>query len=207
MPDLITLTCPTCGAKLKLGIDTNLVYCTSCGNEHLVQRGDGSIYLAPMAANVAQIRTGVDKTAAELAIVRLEKELEAAAQQHEQMEGNLKQIASNNKMAVTNNGCGTFIFVAFGVVSLLGFILLVGNTAPAVLLKGGGETISAVICALLFIALSGLVVAHHRSAKVLEQRRNVELQEAELAVIVYAHELEAKQTRLGQTRLIANGAN
>jgi hypothetical protein len=75
-PKIITLTCPTCGAKLKLGSDTNLVYCTSCGNEHLVQRGDGSIYLAPMAANVAQIRTGVDKTAAELAVVRLQKEIE-----------------------------------------------------------------------------------------------------------------------------------
>lgn len=73
---LITLTCPTCGAKLKLGKDTNLVYCTSCGNEHLVHHGEGSIYLAPMAADVAQIRTGVDKTAAELAVARLQKEIE-----------------------------------------------------------------------------------------------------------------------------------
>jgi hypothetical protein len=204
MPDLITLTCPTCGAKLKLGQDIHLVYCTSCGNEHLVQRGDGSIYLAPMAANVAQIRTGVDKTAAELAIVRIEKELQTAVQEHDEIENTVRQLARNKADAITNNGCATLFYIAVAALSLVGFWVLVGHTAPAILLKGGRETMTAVICALSFIAFSGIVVAHHRSAKTNEQRRSAELQDAELAVMVHANELVAKQAHLRQTRQIAN---
>lgn len=76
MPDLITLTCPTCGAKLKLGSQVNLLVCASCGNEHMVHRDGGAIYLAPMVEDVRQIRTGVDKTAAELAVARLKHEIQ-----------------------------------------------------------------------------------------------------------------------------------
>src|SRR5262245_13677072 len=75
MPDFITLTCPTCGAKLKLTAQVDLLACASFGNEHMVHRGGGAIYLAPMAQDVKQIRLGVDKTAAELALVRLPKEI------------------------------------------------------------------------------------------------------------------------------------
>lgn len=76
MPDFLTLTCPTCGAKLKLNEKIHLLVCASCGNEHMVHRDGGSIYLAPIAQDVRQIRVGVDKTAAELAVVRLTKELQ-----------------------------------------------------------------------------------------------------------------------------------
>jgi hypothetical protein len=75
MPDFLTLTCPTCGAKLKLADNINLLVCASCGNEHMVHRGGGAIYLAPIAQDVRQIRVGTDKTAAELAVVRLTKEI------------------------------------------------------------------------------------------------------------------------------------
>lgn len=49
--------------------------CGHCGNEHIVHREGGAIYLAPMAQDVRQIRVGVDKTAAELAVARLTKEM------------------------------------------------------------------------------------------------------------------------------------
>lgn len=75
--NLITLTCPTCGAKLKLKDGIHLLVCASCGNEHMVHRDGGAIYLAPIAQDVKHIRVGVDKTAAELAIPRLRKEIEA----------------------------------------------------------------------------------------------------------------------------------
>jgi predicted RNA-binding Zn-ribbon protein involved in translation (DUF1610 family) len=75
MPDLITLTCPTCGAKLKVTDQIHLLACRNCGNEHMVVRDSGSMYLAPLAQDVRGIRVGVDKTAAELAIVRLIKEI------------------------------------------------------------------------------------------------------------------------------------
>jgi hypothetical protein len=75
MPDLITLTCPTCGAKLKVTDQIHLLACRNCGNEHMVIRNVDAIYLAPMAQDVRGIRVGVDKTAAELAVARLTKEV------------------------------------------------------------------------------------------------------------------------------------
>ncbi len=72
---LITLTCPACGAKLKLVDNINLLVCATCGNEHMVHRGGGAIYLGPITQDVRQIRVGVDKTAAELTVARLTKEI------------------------------------------------------------------------------------------------------------------------------------
>lgn len=77
MPDFLTLTCPTCGAKLKLNEKIHLLVCASCGNEHMVHRDGGAIYLAPIAQDVRQIRVSTDKTAAELAIPRLKAEIKA----------------------------------------------------------------------------------------------------------------------------------
>lgn len=87
MPEFLTLTCPTCGAKLRVTDRISVLVCASCGNEHMVTRDGGAIYLAPMADDMRQMRVGVDKTAAELAIVRLEKEIAALEEQslvHEQ---------------------------------------------------------------------------------------------------------------------------
>jgi hypothetical protein len=75
MPDFITLTCPTCGGKLKVTDQIHLLACAHCGNEHFVHRDGGAIYLAPLAQDVRHIRVGVDKTAAELAVARLTKEV------------------------------------------------------------------------------------------------------------------------------------
>ena len=68
MPDFVTLTCPACGGKLHVTKEIDKFACGHCGSEHLVRREGGLIYLAPLVAGIAQIRTGVDKTAAELAV-------------------------------------------------------------------------------------------------------------------------------------------
>jgi hypothetical protein len=75
MPDFVTLSCPSCGGKLEITPDIERFACGYCGNEHLVKRGGGIISIIPIADDIKGIKTGVDKTAAELAIVRLEKEI------------------------------------------------------------------------------------------------------------------------------------
>src|SRR4051794_30344204 len=70
------MTCPTCGAKLKVSDQVHLLMCASCGNEFMVQRDDGAIYLGKIAQDIIKIRVSADKTAAELAIVRLPKEIQ-----------------------------------------------------------------------------------------------------------------------------------
>jgi hypothetical protein len=75
IPKLITLSCPSCGAKLEITPTVNRFACAYCGQEHIVNRTGGTISLSPVVEAIHKVQTGVDKTAAELAIVRLQKEI------------------------------------------------------------------------------------------------------------------------------------
>lgn len=75
MPEFVTLTCPSCGAKLHVGNDVDSFACLHCGNEHIVKRSGGTVSLAPVVEQLKNVRSGVDKTASELAIKRLKEEI------------------------------------------------------------------------------------------------------------------------------------
>jgi ribosomal protein S27AE len=73
--NLINLTCPSCGGKLQITNDVERFSCGFCGNEQIVQRIGGVITLSPVVEGLKDVKTGVDKTASELAIARLEREI------------------------------------------------------------------------------------------------------------------------------------
>ncbi|MBX3056700.1 MAG: hypothetical protein KF770_09535 [Anaerolineae bacterium] len=75
MTDFVTLTCPSCGGQLQITNDIDRFACGHCGTEHLVRRGGGIVTLAPIVEGIKKVQVGTDKMAAELAIVRLEKEI------------------------------------------------------------------------------------------------------------------------------------
>ena len=75
MGDFITLTCPSCGGKLQITSDINRFACAFCGIEHLVKRTPSLITLVPAEEALNNIQTNTDRTASELAIRRLTKEL------------------------------------------------------------------------------------------------------------------------------------
>ena len=76
MQNIITLTCPNCGGKLEITSDIERFTCMYCGAEHIVKRGVGVISLVPVVESIKKVQTGVDKTASELAINRLYREIE-----------------------------------------------------------------------------------------------------------------------------------
>lgn len=76
MPEFISLSCPSCGGKLQIKSGMERFACGYCGNEHMVINQGGALYLAPVAETLHNIRTGTDKTASELAIVRVKKEID-----------------------------------------------------------------------------------------------------------------------------------
>ena len=76
MADFVTLSCPSCGGKLEVTRDIERFACTHCGREHMVKRSGGTVSLSPVVDALRKVEVGVDKTAAELAIVRLQKEIE-----------------------------------------------------------------------------------------------------------------------------------
>jgi hypothetical protein len=75
MADFVTLSCPCCGGKLEITNDLDRFACGFCGQEHVVRRGGGVVSLAPVVEGLKQVQLGVDKTASELAIVRLKPEV------------------------------------------------------------------------------------------------------------------------------------
>lgn len=74
---IIPLNCPSCGARLEIGENKEQVACGTCGSQLFVDRSGGTISLE-LAKSLGAISAGATQTAAELALVRLEKERSSA---------------------------------------------------------------------------------------------------------------------------------
>lgn len=81
MPDFITLTCPSYGGKINITHDIERFTCAHCGTEHIVKRGEEIIALTPVIEEVRGVRKAVDHTASELAIVRIQKDIDYLSNQ------------------------------------------------------------------------------------------------------------------------------
>jgi predicted RNA-binding Zn-ribbon protein involved in translation (DUF1610 family) len=76
MADVVKLSCPSCGGALTITPAMERFACGYCGSEHIVRRSGGAVMLAPVVEGLRKVQMGTDRTAAELAIVRLSKEIE-----------------------------------------------------------------------------------------------------------------------------------
>jgi predicted RNA-binding Zn-ribbon protein involved in translation (DUF1610 family) len=105
--DYITLSCPSCGHKLQITEDIDRFACAACGNEHIVNRSGGVVTLKPIIDSIQKVQVGVDKTASELAIVRLKNEI--------------GEIESKINSATSEQGgeCGIIGVIAFGLLALV----------------------------------------------------------------------------------------
>ncbi len=61
--------------KLQITQDVNRFACSHCGQEHIVKRSGGIVSLSPVVDAINRVEAGVDRTAAELAIARIEREM------------------------------------------------------------------------------------------------------------------------------------
>jgi len=77
MPDFIAAKCPSCGARLDVYGDMTSFSCAHCGNAVVANRRGGTISLS-LEESFRAVATNTDRTAAELALLRLEKELAEA---------------------------------------------------------------------------------------------------------------------------------
>ena len=75
---VLTLRCPSCAAQLEVAPDMEHFACGYCGTQQIVERRGGTVALKLIGDAIARVQAGTDKTASELAIVRLEKELAQA---------------------------------------------------------------------------------------------------------------------------------
>ncbi len=141
MVDSFSLTCPSCGGRLQLTSDIERFACGYCGNELIVNRSGGIVSLAPVISELKGVRQGVDRTASELAIIRLEKEIN-------QLEDRIDEI-DPKYLTAPKKFTGTPIF-------WIGVLLLVFVIFGNLNTEGGSNSV--LTCG-SFIAL-GMVVAY-----------------------------------------------
>lgn len=140
MTEFISLTCPSCGGKLQITSDIERFACANCGNEHLVKRSGGIISLQPVLQKLNEVQASAEKTASELAIPRIERELGRLHQQKRQIEMSASQSASpyliiGSGVAIIallitvftsfQNGLANVFCVSIWLVEIIGFAVLV----------------------------------------------------------------------------------
>jgi predicted RNA-binding Zn-ribbon protein involved in translation (DUF1610 family) len=147
MPEnFINLSCANCGGKLDVYDDMERFACGYCGTEMIVQRRGGTVSLKAVTDAIERVQVGTDKTAAELALVRLRQELAA-----------LEAKAANLTYEPPPAGKGCVLFPAIVVVGIV--VLLAMTSKPGV----GGPLIVLLIVAV--VVLVGGIAAATNNAK------------------------------------------
>jgi DNA-directed RNA polymerase subunit RPC12/RpoP len=78
---IISLKCSSCGSALDIDSDMTQFACGYCGTQQIVERRGGTISLKLLTNAVEKVQVGTDKTAAELALQRLDRELNLLTQE------------------------------------------------------------------------------------------------------------------------------
>jgi ABC-type multidrug transport system fused ATPase/permease subunit len=163
MPDFITLSCPSCGSPLQITEDIERFACKACGNEHIVNRSGGIVTLKPVLDVIKKMQVGVDKTASELAISRLTKEINEVEAQINSVLGR-KIITKERKSRRT-------LYIIIGFIFILG---LGGLFSEA---RSIGSIFLAVIMLIVPVAVVVLNILDDRRRKAMveeQQRTNAE---------------------------------
>jgi len=130
MPEVFTLTCPTCGGKLQIAPDLDRFACAHCGNEHIVVKGTGTISILPIREDLHKIGTGVDRTASELALTRIEAEVRAVKSELSDLKSKYGAYSLFMVVGVLGIGCSVLVplldFSAGNVLIALLLIVILG---------------------------------------------------------------------------------
>ncbi len=72
--EIISMTCRQCSGSLKISKDADQIICQHCGTEYLISFNEGAISVKLLSEGLKKIQVSTDKTASELALVRLKAE-------------------------------------------------------------------------------------------------------------------------------------
>lgn len=99
---IISLKCSNCSGLLQVNKRLDKIICTYCGSEQLIIKSENNnISLKKIEDKLSSVASSSSKTAAELAITRLEKDLKLAAFEYDDSFGELdkKTVAARDKIS------------------------------------------------------------------------------------------------------------
>ena len=108
-PKIISLKCANCGAKLEIDEKMDRFSCAYCGIEQYVERRGGTVSLRLVDA-IRKVQAGTDKTAAELALRRLDEELKQATKELAKVKNDISTKKSSGCVGI---GCLSLIALLF----------------------------------------------------------------------------------------------
>jgi len=209
MPDFITLSCPSCGNKLQITEDIDRFACAAWGNEHIVNRSGGIVTLRPVIENIAKLQAGVDKTASDLAIVRLKQEILELDNEYNAAifiaknaaivaDRNAAIIAANEKSR-TENEFPWGVIIALAVL-LTAVLLIIPNTRVLGVYIG----IFTVLFSITTLITNSTKESDGNELEEPNILQNVELEKLEKEVMTLKSKLEGKKRELVEHQLIVS---
>jgi ribosomal protein S27E len=101
MVDFVRIKCPSCASKLEIYPDMTTFACGDCGKHVSVKRRGGTVSLA-LEESSRSVASSTGRTAAELALVRLEKELMTTTEWVESLEESSRRFNAHDLMSDTD---------------------------------------------------------------------------------------------------------
>ena len=153
---LLTLSCANCSAPLQVAADLERFTCSYCGTAQIVERSGGVISTRKLEAAINAVQRGTDRTAAELAMPRLDRELDALMAQRAQVVHRLQQ-----RMEQARNGRFKLAVIATFTVAIL-WAIFVSPISPTSTL---GSILKIVLFWVVVIGAPALVYRETRLPK------------------------------------------
>lgn len=197
MSDFITLTCPNCSGRLQITDDINRFACMYCGVEHVVRRGGGIITLQPVVDELKKVNTGisgvkvgVDRTASELAIQRLQSELNELTRKRQELETVLNSLKPNEKPSVA----GLVVLMIKSAALWFILLILVASTVAA------ATENSLIICISVLVVPSFFTFFYFRARRE-EQTGLSQQKRSHVNQLLHQLDLVEEETRRAQQEL------
>jgi hypothetical protein len=153
VPHLVLLSCPTCGNKLQATADVDRFTCAACGNEFVIRRGDGTVSVAPLVAEMKDVHQAVDRTAAELAMIRLQQELTGLEARRGKARGDFARR-----------------FRSFGLVPVIAVVLILAPCPVRSLFSIGGIPIGGILLPVWVVAFVWLFARSQQQSQMIDRR-------------------------------------
>ncbi len=150
----INLKCVNCGAALSITPDIDRFACSYCGHELLVQRSGGIVALKDVSEAIKGVQIGTDKTAAELAMKRLEQEINAERQRLAIITATCHEKESTNKTFMIMGSIIVAAIVASITLVITGGLSKARYNTLAVIVFMAGFALSAATAITLLVVLS-----------------------------------------------------
>lgn len=116
---LLNLACANCSAPLEVGADLERFTCAYCGIAQIVERSGGVVSTRKLEVAISAVQRGTDRTAAELAMPRLTRELDEVLARREKV---VQRLQRQLEQAETDRR--TIALIAVVCVSILWAVLL-----------------------------------------------------------------------------------